>query len=368
MNRLKYGFAVVSLTVVACSGRAETQQSASLVTPGDDGKRARIGASIAELERKHNHQVQRLKQVKASVAEAELSAKEAQSEAQYEQCRAEISKAEAQAEAAQAACFQKIATQQQCVAGESRKASGVAVVGCGAALFATVLTGGAAGWSLLGCGGAYAAGGLAQGDCPQPLCAQQDVRGQVLARSKMTGCRNKIGVTLRHLHETSMWFIVTKPLPDRAAERMGVLKGDWLVRINGTPLQSTSDISRFAEKSRRTGEIHVLVYRDQEFVQLDGWYGELERKLGVQYDPRAWKSDNIAGLRVDRVEDESPARLGGLQVGDVIVQAGGEPVPNVNIFRLQLAKALPGDSVSLLLRDGSVVDVNPRASGQRRNE
>lgn len=92
-------------------------------------------------------------------------------------------------------------------------------------------------------------------------------------------------------------------------------------------------------------------------------------RLGVQVQPmtpelRAWfEAPEGAGVLVARVEPGSPAAEAGVQVGDVIVEAGGEPVETPRDLIRQALRAPEGKKLAVaLLRDGERVelDVVPR--------
>jgi PDZ domain-containing protein len=68
------------------------------------------------------------------------------------------------------------------------------------------------------------------------------------------------------------------------------------------------------------------------------------------------------GARVESVLADSPAASAGLLPGDVIVEAGGEPVDGVGELRTVLADVKPGDHVALKIRRGTD-DTKPVDSG-----
>ena len=62
---------------------------------------------------------------------------------------------------------------------------------------------------------------------------------------------------------------------------------------------------------------------------------------------------SLKGVAIAEVEPNSPAQKAGLQVGDVITAVNGNPVTDVNQFRLQIAGMAPGTSVNLkIFRNG----------------
>jgi len=77
--------------------------------------------------------------------------------------------------------------------------------------------------------------------------------------------------------------------------------------------------------------------------------------LPQQLTPDMAKAFNIPsekGVAIARVEPDSPAMKGGVKVGDVITAINGNPVEDVNAFRLQIASFEPGTTVNLKIARG----------------
>lgn len=63
--------------------------------------------------------------------------------------------------------------------------------------------------------------------------------------------------------------------------------------------------------------------------------------------------ESVKGVFVESVSEGTPADRGGLRGSDVIVEIDGQPVEDVQDFRMRVAKHRPGDTLSLtVLRDG----------------
>jgi serine protease Do len=61
---------------------------------------------------------------------------------------------------------------------------------------------------------------------------------------------------------------------------------------------------------------------------------------------------------VTEVQPNSPAAKAGISSGDVIIQMNGEPIKDLNAFRLKVASTRPGTTVNLKVwRDGKERDV-----------
>lgn len=97
------------------------------------------------------------------------------------------------------------------------------------------------------------------------------------------------------------------------------------------------------------------------FEAFTGWGGS---RIGVSIvDVEAAKG--TAGVRVESVEEESPAAKAGLRVGDVVVEFDGERVRSVRQFTRLVGETPPGREVTAAVqRDGNRVNVSitPAAS------
>jgi Do/DeqQ family serine protease len=81
--------------------------------------------------------------------------------------------------------------------------------------------------------------------------------------------------------------------------------------------------------------------------------------LGVGIQPmtpslaRAFGLKEPAGVAVTEVQPNTPAEKAGINSGDVIISMNGEPIKDLNSFRLKVATMKPGSEVKLALwRDG----------------
>jgi len=91
--------------------------------------------------------------------------------------------------------------------------------------------------------------------------------------------------------------------------------------------------------------------------------GYVERAyLGIlpqEISPALMKSlglKNMEGVLIGKVEDDTPAESAGLKKRDVIIEFDGEPVKNLNKFRLMVASKQVGDKVSMtLIRNGKEI-------------
>jgi Do/DeqQ family serine protease len=88
-----------------------------------------------------------------------------------------------------------------------------------------------------------------------------------------------------------------------------------------------------------------------------GYMGILPQELTPEL-AKQFNMPNGHGVAVAQVEANSPAERAGLKVGDVITAINGNPVEDVNQFRLEVAGFAPGTAVHLkVARNGQTLDV-----------
>jgi serine protease Do len=88
-----------------------------------------------------------------------------------------------------------------------------------------------------------------------------------------------------------------------------------------------------------------------------GFMGILPQELTPDM-AKAFNMPNTHGVAIAQVEPNSPAQHAGLQVGDVITAVNGDPIQDVNSFRLQVAGFAPGTVVHLkVARNGQNLEI-----------
>ncbi len=99
-----------------------------------------------------------------------------------------------------------------------------------------------------------------------------------------------------------------------------------------------------ADEIRRQLVEHGSVDRGYLGVVIQDLSPDLAASLGIE---------NVKGIAVSEVENDSPAAKSGLERGDVIIALDGRPVEKIDGFRNQIALTAPGTKVGLtVLRDG----------------
>ncbi len=126
---------------------------------------------------------------------------------------------------------------------------------------------------------------------------------------------------------------------------------DWqLINAAGMAQVAELAIELIRELGVRPGELHLV---EQERPQAGG--GGYGPYLGTIPD---FGEVEGGGLRLSGVRAGSPAELGGLQAGDVVIEFGGKEVLNIYDYTYALRDHAPGDTVIIRVRrDGAVVEL-----------
>lgn len=126
---------------------------------------------------------------------------------------------------------------------------------------------------------------------------------------------------------------------------------DWqLINAAGMAQVAELAIDLIRELGARSGELHLV---EQERPQAGG--GGYGPYLGTIPD---FGEVEGGGLRLSGVRAGSPAELGGLQAGDVVIEFGGKEVLNIYDYTYALREHIPGDTVMIKVRrDGDVLEL-----------
>ncbi|MEM0907024.1 MAG: Do family serine endopeptidase [Pseudomonadota bacterium] len=168
--------------------------------------------------------------------------------------------------------------------------------------------------------------------------------------------RGWLGVQIQRIDEgiaesigrdDEMGALVTEPQAGSPAQKAGIVPGDAIISVDGESVESPRDLAREIS-GRQPGETVTLnVWRDGKIQAIEVTLGTLkadeeetretrrnEREderdatttLGMTLAPAADVGMDVDGLAVVEIDPNSPAAANGINVGDVILQAGGQSV------------------------------------------
>ncbi|UCG97329.1 MAG: DegQ family serine endoprotease [Burkholderiales bacterium] len=213
-----------------------------------------------------------------------------------------------------------------------------------------------------------------------PIDEAMRVQEQLRASGRVI--RGRIGVTItavsREVAEAiglskSQGALVTNVDPDGPAAKAGVEAGDVVLRFDGRPIDSQSDLPRIVGGTRPGTKASMTVWRKGSQRDLQVTVGEIapEQQTARRGEPPPSSAApaNALGLTVsdvaaDRLKElkirsavqvdavDGPAASAGLRQGDLILALNNVDVVNAKQFNDQVARLDRKKNVALLVRRG----------------
>jgi serine protease Do len=153
--------------------------------------------------------------------------------------------------------------------------------------------------------------------------------------------------------------LIAQMEPNGPAERSGLKVGDIILEFNGRKMATSSDLPYAVGPTRAGSTVPAVIMRKGKLVNLDvtvGTRGKNEEvevassqqeaiisRLGLlveEIPAEVKESNNIEGVLISNVIENSPASIAGLQAGDILVQLGFDEVASVESYR-EIEKSLP---------------------------
>ncbi len=148
--------------------------------------------------------------------------------------------------------------------------------------------------------------------------------------------------------------VIGQVAPASVAERAGLLIGDRILAVDGSKVHSWQQVEEIA-KSRAGMNMSLNVAS-----------GRVERQMNV-FVPQPARDPLLVNVTADyvgmgpgtkvkvaEVVKDSPADLGGLKAGDVIISLAGEQITGIGPF-IEKIRALAGQKVNISVQRGDVV-------------
>jgi serine protease Do len=207
-----------------------------------------------------------------------------------------------------------------------------------------------------------------------PIDLAKEILPQLEAKGHVT--RGWLGVSIQsitpdlakafHLQK-EQGALVAQVLPDSPAAKARLRAGDVIVAYDGHPIARSSDLPRLVAATPIGQTATIQVLREGKPLTLSVQIAELpepqqlaaagsaREALGLTVQPmtpvlaQELGVKDKTGVVVARVHEGSPSAEAGLQPGDVIVEANGQPVKTVADLRRALAAQKPGEPTLLRL-------------------
>ncbi len=210
-----------------------------------------------------------------------------------------------------------------------------------------------------------------------PIDVALHVKDQIVSHGKVQHAR--LGVTLQDLSaplaesfgmKAPDGALISSVAPGSAAAKAGLKAGDVITAYDGGALQTAGDLSSRVGLARPGDKATLTVWRDKAPRELSVALGAADAEKAEAVAAQDGPSLGLALRPLDRAEQRQagvdhgllveqtsgPARLAGVQPGDVVLALNGKPVQDVAQVRDAL-KAKPRHVALLIARDGQQIFV-----------
>jgi serine protease Do len=219
-----------------------------------------------------------------------------------------------------------------------------------------------------------------------PSDQARDVINQLMEKGKVT--RGWLGVSIQDVDENTAkalgldlprGALVASVQPGEPAAEAGLRTGDVILSLNGESISDSSELTRSIGKLKPGSQARLTVWRDGKQTEVTAVLGErgpqklaesaprqpqreaallgMELRPLSQQEAQALGMEQVQGLLVAQVVPGSPAEQGGINPGDVVLEANGRPVNSIADFKSVLEDDARKKGVAMLLvrRGGQTV-------------
>jgi Do/DeqQ family serine protease len=181
---------------------------------------------------------------------------------------------------------------------------------------------------------------------------------------------------LQDLYGVKAGALVESVTPNTPAAKAGLKSEDVIIRFDGKPIGSFSDLESAVAATPPGKTVPVTVMRDKKEMTFQVTIGEQPERpkpnqevqqsdLGITVRPSS--EANTPGVEISAVTPGSAAEDAGLRPGDIINRIGNDPVRDLASFKTATGKLKPGAAVVLRVltqspngRSTRIVTVRPQ--------
>ena len=135
--------------------------------------------------------------------------------------------------------------------------------------------------------------------------------------------------------------IITSIQSNSAAQKVGLRTGDWIVSFSGEPVVDFNDLKKLIGKWRPNDKTTLQVMRINAPK-----FGNLRKAENVKADFVAIK--HPLGLKVTKLDEDSPWHKVGLRVDDVIHKIDGERILDTDVLKKELGASTNGELLQII--------------------
>lgn len=191
-----------------------------------------------------------------------------------------------------------------------------------------------------------------------------------------TTSRSYFGVNNFTTTNGGVTFKVVEP-PGSPADKAGLVGGDIVTTFDGHPVQGSDEIMALLRQTPVGKTVEVIYLRDGETkkTQLTTISEDGFNELNDAFDDRpegkgkfgfeSFRTTEIStpetktfGVQINYLEENGPAMLFGIKVGDIITEFDGVPIRTTAELLSRVRRAIPYEIVKVVvIRDGQRVEV-----------
>ncbi|MBI2116714.1 MAG: DegQ family serine endoprotease [candidate division NC10 bacterium] len=201
---------------------------------------------------------------------------------------------------------------------------------------------------------------------------------QLKARGKVT--RGWLGVVIQQVTppaadalglRESQGALVSEVMVDSPAEKVGIRRGDVILRFRGKSVTEVRDLPRFVAETPVGAEVELDILRDGKSRTLHLRVGELREERLAQVHPqdpgfgltvqdltpelaKGLGVPEGQGVAVTRVAPGSASEEAGIRQGDVILEVNRKSVKTRDAFESVMRQRSGGSSLMFLVRRGDI--------------
>ena len=169
-----------------------------------------------------------------------------------------------------------------------------------------------------------------------------------------------------NLNDNGEGILITRIVPNTAAEKAGLQSGDRLISLGGNEVDTHQDLRVELSKYEAGDGVNIVYLRDGQQEQTEAI---LANRRSSSWDSNPCRvfigvslgghGDNGTGIHVNHIIADTPAEAADMKGGDVITGIDGITVNTFNELLEQRNKHQPGDKFTLsILRDGAPMQIN----------
>jgi serine protease Do len=163
--------------------------------------------------------------------------------------------------------------------------------------------------------------------------------------------------------------LVDQPQPGSPAVKAGIVAGDVITAVNGTPVKDSRDLARKIGMMAPNTTIKLTLLQKGDLKTMDLTLGKMPNEQTAKAETNSKTSENgvphlgltlapasdVAGaggkgVAVVGVDPDGPAAERGFQTGDIILDVGGKSVANATDVRKAITEARTGGKHDVLMR------------------